>query len=172
MAMEQDQAKGAVDAPLPTDQLAAELAAAKALAEENHQKFLYAMADFENYKRRIERQFAEIALAGKRGLLLKLLSVIDNLERALAHDTDREGLRAGLVATLKGFEALLAGENVRAFSLKGEPFDPRLAEAIGAQPSPQQAEELVLEEPLRGYYFGEEVLRAAQVIVVKNTTEH
>ncbi len=144
-----------------------ELAAAKALAEENHKKFLYAMADFENYKKRIERQFADIATAGKKSLLLRFLPVLDNLERALAHDKDIEGLRAGLNATIKGFEALLGGEGVKPFSIKGQPFDPKLAEAIGTAPSDSPAE-TVLEEPLRGYYLGEEVLRVAHVIVAKS----
>jgi len=150
-----------------TTDLAAELAAAKALAEENHKKFLYAMADFENYKKRIERQFADIATSGKKALLLRFLPVLDNLERALAHDKDTEGLRGGLNATIKGFEALLGGEGVKAFSLKGQPFDPKLAEAIGTMPS-DAPPETILEEPLRGYYMGEEVLRAAHVIVAKN----
>ena len=96
-----------------TTDAADELTAAKALAEENHKKFLYAMADFENYKKRIERQFADIATSGKKSLLLRFLPVLDNLERALAHDKGGEGLRDGLNATIKGFEALLAGEGVK-----------------------------------------------------------
>src|SRR5579872_5463986 len=87
---------------------AAELAAAKAKAEENYNKFLYAMADFENYKKRIERQFAEIAIAGKKSVLAKFLPVLDNLERALGFEGDSDGLRGGLQATLKGFEGILA----------------------------------------------------------------
>src|ERR1700722_9434739 len=75
---------------------ASELEAAKAKADENYNKFLYAMADFENYKKRIERQFAEIAIAGKRSVLAKFLPVIDNLERALGFEGDSEGLRGGL----------------------------------------------------------------------------
>lgn len=146
---------------------ATELATAKALAEENHKKFLYAMADFENYKKRIERQFADIATAGKKSLLLRFLPVLDNLERALSHDKDVEGLRAGLNATLKGFEALLGGEGVKVFTIKGQPFDPKLAEAIGAMQS-DSPPETVIEEPLRGYYLNEEVLRVAHVIVAKN----
>ena len=150
-----------------TTETISELDAAKALAEENHKKFLYAMADFENYKKRIERQFADIATAGKKSLLLRFLPVLDNLERALAHEKDSEALRGGLNATLKGFEALLAGEGVKAFSLKGQPFNPKLAEAIGTLPSDTPAE-TVVEEPLKGYYLGEEILRPAQVLVSQN----
>jgi molecular chaperone GrpE len=149
--------------------LAAELAAARAKAEDNYQKFLYAMADFENYKKRVERQLAEIALSGKRAVLTKMLPVLDNLERALAFE-DSEALRGGLQATLRGFESALASENVKAVPLKGQPFDPKLAEAIATQPAPEGvAEDTVLEEAQKAYVMGDDVLRAAQVIVAKNT---
>ena len=75
------------------DDLTAELTAARAQAEENYNKFLYAMADFENYKKRIERQLAEIALAGKKSVLTKILPVLDNLER------DNDYLQEGGVFT-------------------------------------------------------------------------
>jgi molecular chaperone GrpE len=155
--------------PAPQADLATELAAAKAKADENYNKFLYAMADFENYKKRIERQFADIALAGKRSFLERLLPVVDNLERALAHEDDGEGLRKGLEQTLRGFEQVLASEGVRAYSVKGERFDPNLAEAIGTQNADSGvAEDTVVEETERGYKMGEEVLRPAKVIVAKS----
>lgn len=147
---------------------AAELAAARAKADENYNKFLYAMADFENYKKRIERQLGDIALAGKKSVLTKILPVLDNLERALAFE-DSEGVRGGLQATLRMFESALAGEGVKAVSLKGLPFDPRLAEAIATQPAPDGvAEDTVLDEAHKAYTIGDEVLRPAQVVVAKN----
>src|SRR5471032_1152775 len=87
--------------------LITELAEAKAKAEENYNKFLYAMADFENYKKRVERQLADISLAGKKSVLKKILPVLDNLERALTYDPGSEGLQSGLAATLRGFESVL-----------------------------------------------------------------
>ena len=148
--------------------LAAELAAARAKADENYNKFLYAMADFENYKKRIERQLGDIALAGKKSVLTKILPVLDNLERAVAYE-DSDGLRGGLQATLRMFETALAGEGVKSVSLKGRPFDPRLAEAIATQPAPEGVEEnTVLDEAHKAYTIGDEVLRPAQVVVAKN----
>ena len=98
--------------------LAAELAAARAKADENYNKFLYAMADFENYKKRIERQLGDIALHGRKSVLTKMLPVLDNLERAVAFE-DSDGLRGGLQATLRMFESALAGEGVKAVSAQG-----------------------------------------------------
>jgi molecular chaperone GrpE len=148
--------------------LAADLAAARAEAQENYNKFLYAMADFENYKKRVERQLAEIALSGKRSVLMKMLPVLDNLERALAFE-DSEGLRGGLQATLRQFETALASENVKALELKGQPYDPKIAEAIATQPAPEGvADDTVLEEARKAYTIGDEILRPAQVVVAKN----
>jgi molecular chaperone GrpE len=150
------------------EDLTAELTAAKAKAEENYNKFLYAMADFENYKKRIERQFAEIAIAGKKSVLAKFLPVIDNLERALSVEGDAQSLRNGVQATLRGFEGILASEGVKPIKIKGDAFDPRIAEAIGTLPAEGVPNETVLEEAQKGYMIGEELLRPAQVIVAKN----
>jgi len=147
--------------------LAAELTAARAKAEENYNKFLYAMADFENYKKRIERQLAEIALAGRRAVLVKMLPVLDNLERALAFE-DSGGVRDGLQATLRQFEAALESEGVKAVSLKGKAFDPKLAEAIATHDAPAgTADDTVLEEARKTYTIGDEILRPGQVVVSK-----
>ena len=167
--MESTNTAAAQDDPAPQTDLAAELAACKAKADENYNKFLYAMADFENYKKRIERQFADIATAGKRTLIERLLPVVDNLERALAHDADAEQTRKGLEQTLRGFEAVLAGEGVRPYSVNGERFDPNLAEAIGTRSEFGVADDTVLEEAQRGYKYGDEVLRPAKVIVAKRS---
>ncbi|MBV8151180.1 MAG: nucleotide exchange factor GrpE [Candidatus Eremiobacteraeota bacterium] len=159
--------------PAPDLDLLNELEATKAKADENYNKFLYAMADFENYKKRIERQIGDIASAGKRQLLLKLLPVVDNLERALAVDKDKEKadsdpLREGLLGTLKGFEQVLASEGVRSYSVIGDAFDPKLAEAIGTKKADGVTDETVVEQAERGYKIGEDVLRPAKVIVAKS----
>jgi molecular chaperone GrpE len=145
-----------------------ELATAKAKADENYNKFLLAMADFENYKKRVERQLGEISLAGKKSVLKKFLPVLDNLERALTYDAGSEGLRGGLAATLRGFESVLESEGVKAQSLKGQRFDPKFAEAIGTRPATDVAEDTILEEAARAYVMGDDVLRPAQVIVAKS----
>jgi molecular chaperone GrpE len=150
------------------DTSADDLAAAKAKAEENYNKFLLAMADFENYKKRVERQLGEISLAGKKSVLKKILPVLDNLERALTYDPGSEGLRGGLAATLRGFESVLESEGVKAVPLKGARFDPKFAEAIGTRPASDVPEETVLEEASRAYVMGDDVLRVGQVIVAKS----
>jgi molecular chaperone GrpE len=148
-------------------ELSAQLAEANARAKEHHDTALYAIAEFENYKRRAQRQVADQLAYGKKALIAKFLPVIDNLERALAFEIPSEGLRAGLDATLRGFENALSGENVKALSLVGTPFDPRVAEAIGTRESADQEEDTIVEVAQRGYTLGDELLRPALVIVSK-----
>jgi len=150
-------------------ELRAQLDAANAKADENYNRYLLAMADFENYKKRIDRQFADIALAGRRALLRQLLPVIDNLERALSFENASEGLRGGVQQTLKGFESVLSAEGVRPIvDLVGRPFDPKTADAIATRPAGDVADDTIVEETQKGYMLGDEVLRPAKVIVAKN----
>lgn len=150
------------------NQLQSQLDAANARADENYNKFLLAMADFENYKKRIERQFRDIADAGRRDLLKNFLPVLDNLERALSFEgASADALRNGVQQTLKGFEAVLGMEGVKPIAVKGEKFDPKIAEAIGTQAADGVEDDVVLEEAQKGYMIGEELLRPAKVIVAK-----
>jgi molecular chaperone GrpE len=155
-----------------TVELAAQLDAANMRAEENYNKFLMAMADFENYKKRIERQFSEIADSGRRELLKSFLPVLDNLERALAYEDASAGaLRNGVQQTLKGFENVLTMEGVKPISVKGQKFDPKIAEAIGTQAVEGVEDDTILEEAQKGYTIGDVLLRPAKVIVAKHSSE-
>jgi molecular chaperone GrpE len=144
-----------------------QLAAEKARADDNYNKFLLAMADFENYKKRMQRDIESIVTSHRRALLEKFLPVLDNLERALSAGGG-DGLRPGIEQTLKGFEAILAGEGVKPIDVKGKPFDPRVAEAIGTANDPEVADDTVVEIAQKGYTIGEELLRPARVIVAKH----
>jgi molecular chaperone GrpE len=150
-------------------ELREQLAAANAKAEDNYNKFLLAMADFENYKRRMERDNAALYTAHRRKLLERFLPVLDNLERALAFDpSGGDKLRSGIEQTLKGFEAILASEGVKAIDVKGKPFDPRIAEAIGTLPAQEGVtDDTVVEVAEKGYTIGDELLRPARVLVAK-----
>jgi molecular chaperone GrpE len=148
--------------------LNAKLLDATARAEDNHAKLLYALADFENFRKRSDRVLAERLSSGKRTTLAKFLPVLDNLERALAVERDSDGLRDGLIATQRGFETLLAGEGVTRLAVVGERFDPRTAEAIGTRETNEADEDVVLDEVQPGYAIGDEILRPARVIVAKH----
>ncbi len=103
-------------------------------------------------------------------MLGKFISVLDNLQRALAFD-DSEGLRGGLQATLKQFEVALAAEGIVAIETVGKPFDPHIAEAIATRDSKDHDDEIVIEDVQRGYRLGDELLRPAMVIVAKHVSD-
>jgi len=145
-----------------------QLAEANARAEDNYNKFLLAMADFENYKKRINRDIESIVTSHRRALLERFLPVVDNLERALQSNAGGDSLRGGIEQTLKGFGAVLAGEGVKVIDVKGKPFDPRIAEAIGTAADEDVPDDTVVDVAEKGYTIGEELLRPAKVIVAKH----
>ncbi len=148
-----------------------QLAAANARADENYGKFLLAVADFDNYRKRIQRDIDSMVSSRRRMLLERLLPVLDNLQRALQSNAGVEKLRGGLEQTLRGFEAVLASEGVKPIEVRGEPFDPRVAEAVGTSPSDGVAEDTVVDVTEKGYTLGDDLLRPAKVIVAKHSHE-
>lgn len=148
-------------------ELLAQLEEANARAKEHYESALYAVAEFENYKKRAQRQVVDQLKHGKKAILARFLPVIDNLERALALELPPGGLKDGLDATLRGFESALESENVKPLALVGTPFDPRVAEAIGTREAAEAEDDTVLEVARRGYVIGDDLLRPALVIVSK-----
>ena len=148
-----------------------QLAAANARADENYGKFLLAVADFDNYRKRTQRDIDSMVATRRRMLLERFLPVLDNLERAVESNAGGDTLRGGVEQTLRGFEAVMAGEGVKVIDVKGAPFDPRVAEAVGTMASDSTAEDTVVEVAQKGYMLGDELLRPAKVIVAKTPDE-
>jgi molecular chaperone GrpE len=139
----------------------------RAQCEREHDLFLRTRADFENYRRRIERQQTEANRNGKREILLSLLEVLDGFERALRQiavlaEPEQEGLRQ----LYKQLSSVITSEGVRPFDTLGRVFDPNLHEAV-ATVSNGGPSGLVAEEHRRGYRWHDELLRPAQVTVTQ-----
>jgi len=161
---------GIDDSPEATG-LRAELDQARKQVEEQRSLYMRALADFENYKRRIARDQRALSDFGRRELLKKLLPAIDNLLRAAEYrerGTPAEQIVDGLLATVKQFESLLEGEGIRRIDTVGKPFDPALSEAVGTAPDGSVPDNTVLNEARRGYLIGDEMLHPAQLIVSKH----
>ncbi len=130
-------------------------------------QMLRLQADFDNFRKRTQRERNELFLFANETLFLEMLPVIDHFEMGLKsaedHQTDcsvTEGFRLvynQLLDLLKKF-------NVTPIDAIGEPFDPHRHEALTHMPSDQPAE-TVIEQVRRGYLLGERLLRAAQVVV-------
>lgn len=125
-------------------------------------------ADFENFKRRAERQRFETVQRANEELLEKILPLVDDLERALAnaqHDTPAEALIEGVRLIHRQFLDILAREGVEPIAAEGEQFDPQKHEAVMQQECRDIPEGTVLEEYRRGYCLRDRVIRPCMVKV-------
>ncbi len=166
-------ADGKTPAPAKDDtDPAAALAEAQAAAAANEDKFLRARAELENYRRRAIRERSEVAREAKTQVLLRMLDVLDNLERALGYEqADAQALLMGLRMTVTQFEDVLSGLGVKAVAACGEQFDPRWHEAVATVEDSEQAEGTIVEEVQRGYHLDNVLLRPARVKVVAGPAE-
>lgn len=144
-----------------------ELEEAKAEAAENRDMYLRALADLENYRRRVARDLNFHIRSGKKNMILKLITVIDDLERALSAKADYEALHKGIEIITGKFLGILADEGVKPIEALGAPFDPRLHEAVTVCDDEDVDTETVVGEFRRGYIYDDEVIRATMVNVAK-----
>lgn len=139
-------------------------------AGENYDRLVRISADFENYKKRVEREKTEFIKYANEELIKDFLSVIDNLERAMDHakkDADAQGLIQGVEMILKQFKDLLAKYGVREIKALKEPFDPNLHEAMMHEVVDDHDENIVIDEFQKGYILKDRLLRPSMVKVSK-----
>jgi molecular chaperone GrpE len=130
-------------------------------------------AEYLNYQKRVEREREESRQTCMREAFLKVLPVLDNLERAIeaAGAGGEEDMLKGVELVLKHFRQVLSSEDIEPFESVGEKFDPRYHEAVMVQESAEAKPDTVLAQMERGYMIGEKVLRPAKVIVSRAPRE-
>lgn len=143
------------------------LAETEAKASENWNMYLRALADLDNYRRRTARDLAFHIRSGKKDMILKLLAVVDDMERALAAEADYEALREGVEMIMRKLLDILAVEGVEPIEAVGMPFDPKFHEAVAACEDPKVDADTVVEEFRRGYTYEDEVIRATMARVAR-----
>lgn len=139
-------------------------------AKENYERFLRASADFENYKKRVDREKAELMRYGNEELVKELVPVLDNLERALEHasgEVAQEGLIEGVQMTVTQFLQILQRFGVTPISAVGESFDPTRHEAVMELATEDCEAGHVVSEMEKGYLLNDRLLRPAKVVVAK-----
>ena len=140
----------------------------KAELSREHELYLRTLADFDNYRRRAERERADSAHAGKRELILPLLEVLDDFDRALEHLGDAsEWVSSGFDAIYRRFHSILQAQGIVPYESLGDRFDPVRHEAAGLTESQDVEPGTVVGELSRGYRWGDEVLRPARVRVAQ-----
>jgi molecular chaperone GrpE len=144
------------------------LQAAQEERDANLQKWLLAVADFENYRRRMQKELEQERRYAALPLARDLLPALDNLHRALesAKTTQDAGkLVEGIQMVSKQFDDILARHQVVPIASVGQPFDPNVHQAIQQVPSPDKPPMTVLTECERGYALHDRVVRPSTVIV-------
>ena len=129
---------------------------------------LRTLADFKNYRRRIERDGSKLAEEGKRGIILPLLDIIDDMEKAMqwADDTEKPLVKGMRLIHRKSL-ALLETQGVQPFESVGTPFNHDLHEAVAMTKHQASEPGTVVDELRRGYLWNKELLRPAQVRVAE-----
>jgi molecular chaperone GrpE len=151
--------------------LQAELDKAQAQAAEYLDGWQRSRAEFANYKRRVEAEREELRRASNEALLLKLLPVVDDFERAfqkIPQEWAASPWVSGISMILRKLQALLESQGVVPIQAAGQPFNPQQHEAVLLEETAEHPDGTVTAEIQRGYRLGERVLRPAQVKVATN----
>lgn len=146
----------------------AELAKAKAEAEEYQQRFLRAQADFDNFRRRTLKEKEDLAKYASAKLVTELLPVLDNFERALATEqaaSEAESFIKGVDMIFRQLGQVLEQEGVKPMEAVGQPFNPEFHQAVMTVETDEFEEGTVVEELQKGYLLKDKVLRPAMVKV-------
>jgi molecular chaperone GrpE len=127
----------------------------------------YLQADFENYRKRVDREIRELEEFSTLGLVRKLIPVLDDLDLAVTSATkaEDEGLLEGVKMVQKNLGIALETEGLRSIEAVGKPFDPSSHEAVDKVQGKDNAEDMVVEEMRKGYTFKGKVLRPSAVKV-------
>jgi len=130
-------------------------------------------AEFENYKKRIQREKEDLIRYGNESLLYELLTVLDNLEMALKHTTDNlsEGLVKGVEITLRELKRVTEKFGLSQIEALGRPFDPALHHAMSQVERADVDDKTVVEEFRKGYMLWDKVLRPSLVAVSKKPVD-
>lgn len=137
--------------------------------DDYYDRLLRKTAEFDNYRKRVDRERREMAQYAAGDVFEALLPIVDDLERALQAETPAgaEAYRKGVELIYKQLQDLLAKRGVKPIEAVGQPFDPRFHQAITYESSPGRAEGEVIDEVRRGYMHGDRLLRPAMVKVAK-----
>ena len=155
------------------DSLKEALEAARKESADNYERLIRVSADFDNYKKRVQRQMDEYRKYSNAELIRDLLPVVDNLERAIAAYQDNRAanieacMAEGVEMTLKGILDVLEKYNAVPVEAQGKPFDPNYHEAVMQEASEQYPENTVINELQKGYLLHDRLIRPSMVAVSK-----
>ena len=133
--------------------------------EEQEDRLKRLMAEFENFKKRSSKERETLYNSLVSDIFTSLLPVVDNLEKAVAAETQDEGYKQGVELVLKQFKDVLNANGVQEIEAVGQTFDPALHEAVASVIDENLGEKEIKEEYRKGYKIGAKVIRHSMVVV-------
>ncbi len=130
-------------------------------------KLLRLQADFQNYKKRVEKEKDDLVSIGVVSIANEILPVIDNFERALEHEGDSASFKEGMELIYEGLKNALKAKGIVELKALGEDFNPDFHQAVSMGHNDEYKENQVIEVLLKGYEYNGKVIRHAMVIVNK-----
>ena len=161
MSIEDERVKANFDA------LQSQLAEAEAKATEYKDSWARSQAEFQNYKKRMERDNELMYASMKGDIIKKVLPALDDLERALQNRPADDAWASGIELIARKLQNILEGEGVKRIEANGAAFDPAFHDAITHEPSDDVESGYVIAVVQNGYMLGERVIRPAQVRVAQ-----
>ncbi|MCD6225066.1 MAG: nucleotide exchange factor GrpE [Deltaproteobacteria bacterium] len=156
------------------DQLKSEKEAAEQKAKDTYDKFLRISAEFDNYKKRTAREMDEFRKFANESLLMKLLPVVDNLERAINSTQEEKSsesfITEGISMTLKEILNVFETFQVKPIESLNKTFDPNFHQAVMQEETEETEENIIIKEFQKGYMIQNRLLRPAMVVVSKAKT--
>ena len=149
-----------------------ELTTAKREAAQLQDRYLRAVAELDNFRKRTVKARAETRDDTLRDILLQIAPLLDNLRRALAQETeDAAAVRQGVEIIVAQFKEILAGYGLQEIEAMGKPFDPNEHEAMMQVPSAEHEPGMVIQETEKGFRLRDKVVRPSRVIVSSQLDE-
>lgn len=142
-----------------------ELDQTKQELEELTDRYKRIMAEFENYKKRAQKDKETLYGRTLSDVIEIILPVLDNLENAAKAETQDANYKQGVEMVLKQFKEVLATRGVEEIKALGETFDPSIHEAVGSIDDPNAESQKIVQEYRKGYKFGSKVIRHSMVVV-------
>jgi molecular chaperone GrpE len=149
------------------DALKKQLAAAESKTSEYKDSWLRSQAEFQNYRKRLERDNEMMYISMKGDIIKKVLPILDDLERALQNRSADDAWANGIELVVRKFQNILESEGIKRIEALGAEFDPNFHEAISHEPANGAQSGHVIGVVQNGYMLGERVIRPALVRVAQ-----
>lgn len=156
------------------DLLKERLAKSEEQVKELEDRLLRLAAEFDNYRKRTNKEFSYLVKNANEKLILQLLDTLDNFQRALDSaktSSDYENLHKGVELIYTHMKDILTKEGLKEIEAIGKPFDPNFHEAVTQAASDEYADGMVMEEISKGYLLNDRLLRASKVVVSKGRSK-